>query len=146
MRQTIVLRAPLVSLVRQSLQVAASPCCTMAFPDVNSANLSQCVWTPTPAASKVHMLVSSPGTLACPMYKLDRRLAVSQRLLQLGGSSRGCSHSLMFKPTDLLATQIAPTLAHTVPGSRGFYCRAYHGWLPAPCSGYANRPKPSNWR
>ena len=25
-------------------------------------------------------------------------------------------------------------------GSRGFYGRAYHGWLPAPCSGYANHP------
>ena len=27
-----------------------------------------------------------------------------------------------------------------VSGSRGFYGRAYHGWLPAPCSGYANHP------
>src|SRR5215467_8246142 len=27
-----------------------------------------------------------------------------------------------------------------VSGSRDFYGRAYHGWLPAPCSGYANHP------
>src|SRR5262249_36382102 len=28
----------------------------------------------------------------------------------------------------------------SVSGSRDFYGRAYHGWLPAPCSGYANHP------
>jgi hypothetical protein len=27
-----------------------------------------------------------------------------------------------------------------VSGSRDFYGRAYHGWLPTPCSGYANHP------
>jgi hypothetical protein len=50
----------------RSLQVAASPCCAMALPDVISANLSPRARTPTPAASKVHSLVSSLRALAFP--------------------------------------------------------------------------------
>jgi hypothetical protein len=53
---------------------------------------------------------------------------------------RGCSHSLMFRPADLLATPIAPTAAP---------CSARQPWLllprlsrlvTSPSSGYANRP------
>jgi hypothetical protein len=56
-----------------------------------------------------------------------------------------CSHFFTFRPTGLLASQVAPTLTHScVSGSRDFYGRAYHGWLPAPCSGYANHPIPGN--
>jgi hypothetical protein len=147
MRQTYALLAPRVlPLCARSLQVAASPLLGTGPSRRYSANLSQRVWTHTPAASKVHLLVSSLGALAFPTNELGRRLAFPQQALQLGRCFRGCSHSLMFRPIALLATPVAPTLAPTVPGSRGFYCRAYHGWLPAPCSGYANRPNPSNWR
>ena len=45
------------------------------------------------------------------------------------GSYRGCSHSLMFKPADLLATLVAHTLV-TRPGICGFYIRTPHGSLP----------------
>ena len=37
-----------LSLARGSLQVAASPCWDLAFPDVISASLSPGAWTPTP--------------------------------------------------------------------------------------------------
>jgi hypothetical protein len=50
----------------RSLQVAASPCCAVVLPDVISANLSSRARTPTPAASKVHSLVSSLRALAFP--------------------------------------------------------------------------------
>ena len=41
----------------------------------------------------------------------------------------------------MFASPVAPTLTRLrVSGSRDFYGRAYHGWLPAPCSGYANHP------
>jgi hypothetical protein len=43
---------------------------------------------------------------------------------------RGCNHSLMFKPADLLATQVAPTAVHSALGSHGFYIRASHSSLP----------------
>lgn len=49
-----------------------------------------------------------------------------------GGCSRGCSHSLMFRPPGLLATQVVPTAwygSHT-KGSRDFYVHAYLGSLP----------------
>jgi len=42
---------------------------------------------------------------------------------------RGCSHSLMFRPTGLLATPVAPTDI-SLCGSRGFSVRASHGLLP----------------
>lgn len=44
---------------------------------------------------------------------------------------RGCSHSLMFRPPDLLATPVAPTTAILCSlGSRGFYFPAYLSSLP----------------
>ena len=118
----------------------------MVLPDVISADLSPRVWTPTPAAPGVHSPVSSPGTLASPAFEPGRRLAIPQQLLQLGSRFRSCSHSLMFRPANLLATLVAPTRHLSVSGSRGFYFRPYHGWLPAPCSGYASRPNPGYWR
>ena len=36
----------------------------------------------------------------------------------------------MFKPADLLATQVAPTAVPSVLGSRGFSFHAYFGLLP----------------
>jgi hypothetical protein len=67
-------------------------------------------------------------------------IAPSQ-LLSDGERFWSCSHSFTFRPTGLFASQVAPTLTRIcVWGSRDFYSRAYHGWLPAPCSGYANHP------
>ena len=60
-----------------SLQVAVSPCWAQALPDVISANLSLRVWTPTPAAPRVHLPVSSPRTLAFPAFEPGRRVAKS---------------------------------------------------------------------
>src|SRR5437870_5469567 len=45
---------------RWSLQVAASPCWEMVFPDVISASLSQDAWAMIPAGRWVRMPVSSP--------------------------------------------------------------------------------------
>jgi hypothetical protein len=49
---------------------------------------------------------------------LDRSLSgsalhVSPTATSVGNEFRGCNHSLMFRPTDLLATQVAPTLTLT---------------------------------
>ncbi len=43
---------------------------------------------------------------------------------------RGCSHSLMFRPPDLLATQVVPTAAFAGRAAVAFYFRAPHGLLP----------------
>jgi hypothetical protein len=76
-----------------------------------SADLSSRAWTSTPAASEVHVLVSSLRTLAFPSESMGRRIANLQQLFQLGGGFRGCNHSLMFRPASLLVPPIAPTLA-----------------------------------
>ena len=58
-----------------SLQVAVSPCWAQALPVVISANPSLRVWTPTPAAPRVHVPVASPRTLAFPGEATGRRNA-----------------------------------------------------------------------
>src|SRR5262249_8221576 len=49
-----------------------------------------------------------------------------------GGILRGCSHSMIFRPPSLLATQIVPTagLQCGCQGGRGVYIRAERGSLP----------------
>jgi hypothetical protein len=67
-----------------SLQVVASPCWTLALPDVRSANLSLRAWTPTPAARVVHLPVSSHTTTAFPTLGPGRRLTTSIQRLPYG--------------------------------------------------------------
>jgi hypothetical protein len=62
-----------LTLHSKSLQVVASPCWEMAFPDVISANLSLRARTPTPAALVVHSPVSSHKTSAFPEMSSGRR-------------------------------------------------------------------------
>jgi hypothetical protein len=130
----------------RSVQVAVSPCCAKVLPDVISAHLSSRVWTPTPVAPKVHTLVSSLRTLAFPTLGTGRRFTIPQQLLPLGYLFRGCSHSLLFRPASLLATPIAPTLTSRDVGQPWLLHPRLSRFVTSPCSGYANRPKPSNWR
>ncbi len=116
----------------RSLQLVVTHCCELALPDVISANLSLDAWTHTPAVLLVHSLVSSQKTAAFANLGVARHSTISVLQFLSGGVFRGCSHSLMFRPPDLLATQIAPTVAFLseTPGSRGFYVHAYLGSLP----------------
>jgi hypothetical protein len=125
----------------RSLQVATSPCCAKALPDSISANLSRRAWTPTPAASSVHLLDSSARALAFPSVQVGRRLATFPTAISVGGAYFGavvisfCSGPSVCSPHRWL-----PPLHPSMPSGRGFYARAYYGWLPAPYCGYANRP------
>jgi hypothetical protein len=68
MRQTKILRQNFMhrTYIRRSLQVAASPCWKLAFPDVISASLSQDAWAQIPSGRRVHLPVSSPTSSAFP--------------------------------------------------------------------------------
>jgi hypothetical protein len=123
----------------QSLQVAVSPCWSEAFPDAISADLCSHAWTPTPVLLLVHVLVSSQETSAFPALEPGRLRTKSVQRLPNGQQFRGCSHSLMFRPAELLATQVAPT-AVLSPGSRGFYVRASSQVVAFLRFGYACRP------
>src|SRR5215813_6242196 len=80
-----------------------------------SAHPSLRAWTPTPAALEVHVPVSSPKTSAFPSFGPGRRSTLYRTATSVRRAFRGCSHSLMFRPAGLLATQIAPTAtAYTV--------------------------------
>lgn len=57
------------------------------------------------------------------------------------GEFRGCSHSLMFKPADLLATQVAPTAANIFLAEQPWLLHPNTSrFVTSPCPGYANRP------
>jgi hypothetical protein len=51
---------------------------------------------------------------------------------------RGCSHSLMFRPADLLATPIAPTAVLST-GQPWLLRPSLSRFVTSPCPGYANR-------
>ena len=93
----------------KSLQVAVSPCWAEDLPDVISAHPSLRAWTPTPAALEVRVPVSSPKTSAFPSFGPGRRSTMYRTATSVRRAFRGCSHFLMFRPTGVLATQIAPT-------------------------------------
>jgi hypothetical protein len=100
--------------------------------------------THTPAAPKVPSPVSTPGTLAFPVSTPGRRLA-SFHLCYFGWMNTMELQSFLYVPARKFARLTDSSYPYTcVSGSRGFYGRAYHGWLPAPCSGYANHPIPGN--
>jgi hypothetical protein len=108
-------RASVVASDTRSMQVAVSPCWEKDLPDVISAYLSLRAWTPTPAALEVHVPVSSPKTSAFPSFGPGRRSTLYRTATSVRRAFRGCSHSLMFRPAGLLATQIAPpATAYTV--------------------------------
>jgi hypothetical protein len=117
-----------------SLQVVASPCWVMDLPDVISASPSSDVWTSSPAAHEVLMLVSSLVASAFPSNRVGRRMATScPSDFEAGASFRARSHSLMFRPPSLLAIQVAPTFAFPRGGS-GVVVRAEHASLPSHAS------------
>jgi hypothetical protein len=114
-----ILPPPAASVVpsdRGSVQVAVSPCWEKDLPDVISAYLSLRAWTPTPAAREVHVPVSSLTTAAFPSFGPGRRSTMYRTATSVRRAFRGCSHSLMFRPAGLLATQIAPTATASTVG------------------------------
>jgi hypothetical protein len=102
----------------------------MALPGVISTNPSPHAWTRTPGLTLVHIPVSSQATSAFAVSGAARQNTMIRTATSVRGRLRGCSHSLMFRPADLLATQVAPTAVLPL-GSRGFYVRASCGLLPS---------------
>jgi hypothetical protein len=105
-----------------------------------SAHLSLRAWTPTPAARGVHLPVSSSTTSAFPALGPGRRSAISVQRLLYGTFFRGCSHSLMFRPADLLTTQVAPTATDTSVWQLWFLRPSLSWFVTSPRLGYACRP------
>jgi len=108
--------ASVVSLDSGSVQVAISPCWEEDLPDVVSAHPSLRAWPPTPAALEVRLPVSSPKTSAFPSFGPGRRSTMYRTATSVRRAFRGCSHSLMFRPAGVLATQIAPTATASTVG------------------------------
>lgn len=120
------------TLVSRSLQFGPPTAGGQDLPGVISANPSMDAWTPTPADSVVLLPVSSHQASAFPPLAQGRLLPSPEKRFLLGVPFRGCSHSVMFRPPSLLATQVAPTDMNNQLsyGSRDVYFRAPQGLLP----------------
>jgi hypothetical protein len=131
MRQTNTLHENFVlhTYIQWSSQVAASPCWKLACPGVLSAHLSPQAWTYLPVLPLVHLPGSSQETSAFTTSGSARQRTTSVQRLPYGANFGTISHSLMFRPAGLLATQVAPPAVFPL-GSRGFYVRAYYGLFP----------------
>ena len=127
-------------LVTGLCRLLPAPCWDKALPDVISANLSPRAWTSTPAALVVHIPVSSHKTTAFPALGPGRRLAKPIQRLPYGALFRGCNHSLMFRPADLLATPVAPTAMPLGTRQPWLLRPRISRFVTSPSSGYANRP------
>lgn len=93
-----------------SLQVAASPCCVKALPNAISVVLP-CVPGPLlQLLPRCFTPVSSPGTLAFPEQTTGRRLASLHHCYFGWRAILELQSSFTFRPTSLLASQVAPTL------------------------------------
>lgn len=115
MRQTAPLLLPLVAPRFVSLcRLVRVPAGAWPF---QTLSLQVYWWMPGPPVgwvSPVHVSNSSQDNIAL----LPVRVASAFPQPSLQGTSRrtpmtGCSHSLMFRPATLLATQAAPTLRHS---------------------------------
>jgi hypothetical protein len=110
------LTASVLPLYHESLQVAARPCWKQALPSVISANLSLDAWTHTPVVPTGALTRFFPGDNGLHHARSGSALNnILVRQLLYGVASRGYSHSLMFRPPGLLATQVAPTASRSIP-------------------------------
>jgi hypothetical protein len=97
---------------------------------------------PYPGASPGAPTRYFPGDIG--LYQLGNGSATrthAVRRLLYGGPSRGCRHSLMFRPLGLLATQVAPTAGpHRDSGQPWLLRPSISRFVTLPCLGYASRP------
>ena len=97
---------------------------------------------PYPGASPGAPTRYFPGDLG--LHQLGNGSATrthAVRRLLYGGPSRGCRHSLMFRPLGLLATQVAPTAGpHRDSGQPWLLRPSIARFVTLPCLGYASRP------
>ena len=114
----------------RSSQVAASPCCKQALPDIISAILVQALG-PLPGGDvSVLQLVASQDTAASHHKGHVRLTRQSLQQLPQGGIFPGCSHSLMFRLPDSLDLQVAPDASFE--GRPGRLHHASLGWFTCP--------------
>ena len=123
------------------MQVAASPCCVKALPNAIAVVLP---YVPGP-------LLQLLPRCCLPFLPLGHWPSPSEH-----GSALGFAPPLLLRMVKILELQsfhyvpahrfvrlTGSSYPHThscVSGSRDFSGHAYHGWLPAPCSSYANHP------
>jgi hypothetical protein len=140
------LTASILPLYHEPLQVAARPCWKSAFPSVISVNLSLDAWTHTPVVPSGALTRFFPGDNGLHHVGSGSALNnLSVPQLPYGVASRGYSHSLMFRPPGLLATQVAPTASRSLlSGQPWLLLPRISRFVTSPSSGYASRPKSGN--
>jgi hypothetical protein len=93
----------------ESLQVATSPCCHRDLLDV-ILRVFPCLPGPLPRRShRVRTPVTFSDVIGLPLGRLGWLPAFIHDATSRGNDFRGCRHSVMFRPSSLFASQVAPT-------------------------------------
>src|SRR5262249_25252292 len=116
-----------------------APCCVKALPNAVSVVLP-CVPGPLLQLLPKCCLPFLPlGRWPSPCKHRVGAWRIPSLLLRMGGIFEAAVIPLRSGP-QVCSPHRSLLPSHLVSGSRDFYGRSYHGWLPAPCSGYANHP------
>jgi hypothetical protein len=92
----------------ESLQVATSPCCHRDLLDV-ILRVFPCVPGPLPRRShRVRAPVTFSDVIGLPLGRLGWLPAFVHDATSRGNDFRGCRRSVMFRPSSLFASQVAP--------------------------------------
>ena len=109
-------------------RLLSAPAGRRTFPTLCCASFPACL-DPYPGGSCGARTRFFPHASGLPPVRTGSALHNVRTATSVRRVFRGCSHSLMFRPTGLLATPVAPTDI-SLCGSRGFSVRASHGLLP----------------
>jgi hypothetical protein len=131
MRQTTHLcRISALTLYRQSLQVAVSPCWQMALPDIISANLSPDAWPPTPAVPRSAHACFFLLVIGLPQIGNGSAFRYFPRT-RLSADTISKLQAFLYVQASGFAHLPGRSYRSGFPlGSRGLYVRAYRALLP----------------
>ena len=117
--------------VRESLQVATSPCCRRDLPDVVSVNPSLGAWAPVTAVPRSAHACFFLHVIGLPQDTMGRLPVFIRECDFPRASCRGCRHFIMFRP---LSSRCLPDRSYRCEFSHRaaetFYVRAYRASLP----------------
>jgi hypothetical protein len=120
-------------------RLLSAPAGRRTFPTLFCASFSACL-DPYPGGSWSASTRFFLHDIGLPRVRTGSALRTTRTATSIRHLCRGCSHSLMFRPADLLTTQVAPTATDTSVWQLWFLRPSLSWFVTSPRLGYACRP------
>jgi hypothetical protein len=136
-----VLNPPRASVVPSTpglCRLRSAPAGRRTFPTLLCTSVPACL-DPYPGGSCGALTRFFPHDSGLPPVRTGSALHNVRTATSVRRPVRGCSHSLMFRPTGVLTTQVAPTATDTSVGQLWFLRPSVSWFVTSPCPGYACR-------